>query len=315
LIDSFLSKFAKNKETMAKYLDPKADVTFKKIFGENKDILISFLNSVLPLPKRTEIQSLEYISSEMVPKTPDGKNSIVDVRCTDNSKRTFIVEMQMYWTNAFKKRALFNTCKAYSYPVEKGSNYCDLKPVYTLSLVNDIAFPEYPDDFYHIFTLTHNKHNNLKIDEIVLVFIELPKFKSQYITDKKMMSFWLRFLTEIDDTTQQVSPDLTNDSCISKALSLAEESAYSLAELSAIARYWDMVSVERTIISDKMEEGRKEGIEVGLKKGLKEGLKKGLQEGSTKTKIEIARAMKASGEPIEKIVLYFGLTEEQVSKL
>ncbi len=28
---------------MAKYLDPKADLTFKKVFGEHKELLISFL--------------------------------------------------------------------------------------------------------------------------------------------------------------------------------------------------------------------------------------------------------------------------------
>ena len=31
---------------MTKYLDPKVDVLFKKIFGENKALLISFLNSL-----------------------------------------------------------------------------------------------------------------------------------------------------------------------------------------------------------------------------------------------------------------------------
>jgi len=29
---------------MAKYLDPKADVTFKKVFGEHKNLVISHLN-------------------------------------------------------------------------------------------------------------------------------------------------------------------------------------------------------------------------------------------------------------------------------
>ena len=32
-----------------RYLDPKADLTFKKIFGEHKDLLISLLNALLPL--------------------------------------------------------------------------------------------------------------------------------------------------------------------------------------------------------------------------------------------------------------------------
>ena len=31
-----------------KYLDPKADMTFKKVFGEHEDLVISFLNSLLP---------------------------------------------------------------------------------------------------------------------------------------------------------------------------------------------------------------------------------------------------------------------------
>ena len=33
---------------MKKYLDPKADLTFKKVFGERKDLVISFLNAMLP---------------------------------------------------------------------------------------------------------------------------------------------------------------------------------------------------------------------------------------------------------------------------
>jgi hypothetical protein len=34
---------------MAKYLDPKADVTFKKVFGEHKNLVISLLNALLPM--------------------------------------------------------------------------------------------------------------------------------------------------------------------------------------------------------------------------------------------------------------------------
>lgn len=46
-----------------KYLDPKADLTFKKVFGEHEHLMISFLNALLPL--------------EMVPDNPNKKNSIV----------------------------------------------------------------------------------------------------------------------------------------------------------------------------------------------------------------------------------------------
>ena len=72
---------------MAKYLDPKVDFLFKKIFGENKELLISFLNSFLPLEDEQEVVEIEYLSPELVPVTPLGKNSIVDVRCMDNHGR------------------------------------------------------------------------------------------------------------------------------------------------------------------------------------------------------------------------------------
>ncbi|MBO7626040.1 MAG: Rpn family recombination-promoting nuclease/putative transposase, partial [Paludibacteraceae bacterium] len=130
---------------MAKYLDPKADLTFKKVFGEQKDLLQSFLNAILPLKEGTEIESLEYLSPEMVPENPAKKYSIVDVRCTDNHNRQFIVEMQMYWTEDFLQRALFNTSKAYVRPLEKGDGYDELRQVYCVSIINDIAFPNLKD--------------------------------------------------------------------------------------------------------------------------------------------------------------------------
>jgi hypothetical protein len=32
-----------------KYLDPKADLTFKKVFGEHPELVMSLLNALLPL--------------------------------------------------------------------------------------------------------------------------------------------------------------------------------------------------------------------------------------------------------------------------
>jgi predicted transposase/invertase (TIGR01784 family) len=78
-----------------KYLDPKNDVIFKKIFGQHPNILRSFLNSMLPLPERQEIVELEYLSSEMIPETYLEKFTSVDVRCKDKTGRQFLVEMQM----------------------------------------------------------------------------------------------------------------------------------------------------------------------------------------------------------------------------
>ena len=108
---------------MAKYLDPKADLTFKKVFGEHKDLMISFLNALLPLKRGEEVKEIEYLQPELVPDSPLKKDTIVDVRCIDKQGRSFIVEMQMIWTPEFMKRVLLNATKAYSRQIDKGGHY------------------------------------------------------------------------------------------------------------------------------------------------------------------------------------------------
>ncbi len=52
-----------------RYLNPKADLTFKKVFGEHPDLVISFLNALLPFEHPDEeIRQVEYLNPELVPQ-------------------------------------------------------------------------------------------------------------------------------------------------------------------------------------------------------------------------------------------------------
>lgn len=288
---------------MAKYLDPKADLTFKKVFAEHKELMISFLNALLPLQQGKEIVSIEYLPPELVPINPDKKDTIVDVRCTDTQGRQFLVEMQMYWTDMFKRRTLYNTCKAYARPLKKGEKYDEVKPIYTLSLINDVAFPELPDEFYHEFVPTHRNHTDEIIEDFEMIFVELPKFHPASWQDRKMAVLWLRFLTEIDENTKCSPAELASDALLAKALELVEESAYTDAELLAIDKYWDQISRERTI--ENAAERR--GLAVGLAKGRAEGIEQ--------TNLAHAKSMKALGIDVSIIVQITGLTEEEINSL
>jgi predicted transposase/invertase (TIGR01784 family) len=116
-----------------RYLDPKNDLTFKKIFGTHPHLVMSLLNSLLPI--EVPIVSVEYLPAELVPQIPSMKNSIVDVKCTDQNGRIFIVEMQMLWTQGFKQRVVFNASKSYVKQIGKGVDYGSLKPVYALTTI------------------------------------------------------------------------------------------------------------------------------------------------------------------------------------
>lgn len=293
---------------MAKYLDPKSDLTFKKVFGEHKDLLISLLNAMLPLQPGKEIVDLEYLSPELVPITIDKKDTIVDVRCQDTIGRQFLVEMQMYWTEAFMQRALLNTCKAYTMPVEKGKRYEELKPIYTISLINDIAFPNLPDEFYHEYVPTDKKHNDYTIQDFEMIFVELPKFKPSNVTDKKMMVLWLRFLTEIDERTHKAPAELTDNTLVSKALELLEDSGYSDAERYAIDRYWDQVSRERSL-AYRLEKA------IEIENRVAENIKRAVEESRTKEKKDMARNLKSLGVDASTIIAATGLTQSEIEDL
>ena len=231
---------------MAKYLDPKADVTFKKVFGEHKNLVISLLNALLPLDDGKQIESIEYLPPEMVPETPFGKDSIVDVRCEETGGRKFIVEMQMEWFPDFKQRVLLNSAKAYVRQLPKGNDYQLLQPVYSLNLVNHTFEPDM-DGYYHYYHLVHDLDSDKVLDGLHIVFVELPKFKAKNLTEKKMQILWLRFLTEIDrDGADDVSQDLLDNPQTGEALEIVRESGMNDAERAAYEGFWDRVSIETT---------------------------------------------------------------------
>ncbi|MBV2145385.1 MAG: Rpn family recombination-promoting nuclease/putative transposase, partial [Wolbachia endosymbiont of Pissodes strobi] len=64
----------------SKFLDPKNDVSFKRIFGteKNKDILIHFLNDILGFTGKNEINDIEFLSTIQDPDIAAKKQSIVD---------------------------------------------------------------------------------------------------------------------------------------------------------------------------------------------------------------------------------------------
>lgn len=238
---------------MGKWLDPRADMTFWKVFVENKDLMISFLNALLPLPEDGQVTSIEYLPFELIPNMPMKKDTIVDVRCEDQQRRQFIVEMQMIWTADFFKRVLFNSSKAYVKQLKKGDDYSDLQPVYSLNLINE-AFLEDTDEWYHDYGLVEFNYPNHTIEDMHVIFIELPKFKPHTYKDKKMMVLWLRFLTEIDENTKEAPKELMENPETRKALDIVEESAYNDAQMAGYDHFWDMVSVERTLRSSVKRE-------------------------------------------------------------
>ena len=299
---------------MAKYLDPKADVTFKKVFGEHKNLVMSLLNALLPLDEGKQVETIEYMTSEMVPETPLGKNSIVDVRCEETGGRKFIVEMQMEWFPDFMQRVLLNASKAYVRQLPKGDDYQLLQPVYSLNLVNHTFLPDM-DGYYHYYHLVHDLDSKKVRDGLHLVFVELPKFKAKNLTEKKMQVLWLRFLTEIaPDGSDEVAQDLLDNPQTGQALEIVRESGLNDAERAAYDGFWDRVSIEATkkaAMDRAVTERDAEKARADAEKARADAAIEKLRQ----DKLQTARNLKAMNLTNEQIAAAIGLSAAEIDKL
>jgi predicted transposase/invertase (TIGR01784 family) len=310
---------------MGQYLDPKYDLTFKRVFGEHKHLCISLINSMLPLEENLEVVDIEYETGEMIPQLEILKFSIVDVRCTDNTGRQFIVEMQMEWTESFKKRVLLNASKAYVRQLDSAQEYKLLQPVYAISFVNDIfeELPELKDEYYHHYKIVNIQHTERQIEGLEFIFIELPKFKPSTRATRKLHELWLRFLTEINERTKEAPSELLSNEYISEAVHYMEVGAYNKKQLLAYDEAKMAVMTARSMLSDTEEKaleeglakGRAEGLEEGLAKGLEEGLAKGLEEGLAKGRAEVAVNALKKGISPKDVHEFTGLPLNEILKL
>jgi len=299
---------------MAKYLDPKADVTFKKVFGEHKNLVISLLNALLPLDPGKQVESIEYLPPELVPRTPIDKDTSVDVRCEETGGRKFIVEMQMNWTTSFMKRVMFNASKAYVKQFEKGKEYASLQPVYSLNLVNH-TFEPGMDEYYHYYRMVHYLHSDKVLEGLHLVFVELPKFKAKNLTEKKMQVLWLRFLTEIGrDGADEVSQDLLDNPQTGQALEIVRESAYSKEEMAAYDGFWDYVSRRKSEIFD-VERERDTAISERDAATARADAATARADAATATVRQTIRNLKEIGMSVEQVSKVTGLKPTEVETL
>ena len=78
-----------------------------------------------------------------------------------------------------------------------------------------------------------------------------------------------------------------------------EISGFSDAELRAYDKFWDSVSVERTLIDDSYQKGKEKGKEEGIAEGMEKGRAEGKHEANTETAQRLL-AMGISAEQVAK---------------
>ena len=294
---------------ITKFLDPKNDVAFHRIFGseKNKDILIHFINDVLELKDGDRIKEVTFLSTIQIPEIAAKKQSVVDVLCKDENGVQLIIEMQVSPQEGFEKRAQYYEAKAYSRQLNKGkaegARYVDLKAVIFIAISDNIIFKDkifYKSD--HIILDKESYAHDLK--DFSFTFIELPKFKITNIDLlTNIIEKWCYFFKNADKTSEaDLRKLIGSDLVIERAYEELNQFNWTEAELLTYEQETKRIMDNKAAEDYMLKQMKQQVIEAEIK-------------GKAEGKAEIARAMLIDGDSVEKVAKITGLSIEEITKL
>jgi len=277
----------------ARYINPFTDFGFKKLFGEevNKDLLIDFLNGLLP--EYHKIKDLSYKKTDQLGDLIIDRRAVFDIYCESEKGDRFIVELQKAKQNYFKDRSVFYATFPIREQAERGDWDFRLAAVYCVGIL-DFEFEEDLEnsDYLHYVQLK-NRHNQVFYDKLTFVYVEMPKFNK---TENELVGDfdkWLFFIKNLENFNHE--PDRLKNKIFEKAFQTAEIAQFRPDQLAtyetSLKYYRDM----KNVVDTSFEEGKLEGKLEG--------------------KIEIAQNLLKLGYTTKQIVQATGLSEDDIKKL
>ena len=283
-------------QPVGRYINLMFDRGFKRVFGKpaNKDILIAFLNEVIP---DRHIVDLEYLNTEKEGLSPFSKKSIFDVQCLIDDGSRIIIEIQKANQDNFCDRAVYYASLPVLDQLEMGEEY-RLVPIIIISILN-FTLPHEIDEgrIRTSYTIREDASGERLSNVLQFIFLELGNFKKSE--------------DELDNDTEKWYFCLLNMHKLAERPAVMKaaifERLFQVAEVEALPQkdkenYIKDMTTERDIINQR-EFARKEGLAEGEAKGRAESQR------------EIAKNLATLGMDPATIAKATGLSEEEVRGL
>ena len=283
-----------------RYVNILKDKWFKKILGAeaNKEALLGILRELIP---DREIVDISYGKKKKRKKNPfdDGHDAIFDVECTDDFGLRFVVEMQMEEQVHFHERALFYSTfpiqeqvqsQKKEMPYRTHDEQFNFPPVYVVSFLNFSLHSE-TDKILYRYDLREREDGELMTDRINFIFLEMANYHR--VRPRQEDSF-----------VEKLSYALTNMQWLSERPAELSERVFGL--IFAACEIQQLTEKEQQEYANDVmttEMDRKNILYTRELRGYERGQR------------DIARRMLDDNEPIEKVMKYSGLTEEQIKAL
>ena len=300
------------------YVNPLSDSGFKAIFcdPQNKRDLIAMLNVFLR-PVGRHVEDLEYATTELPGVTLSNKASRVDLRCTDETGRRFIVEVQRSAQPRFFRRCVYYASRIYALGSERGDGQrYELLPVYLVALTDrDFGFErsrrEWRERYTSVYTFREKCTGQEEDETISIIFVELNRFgKVRYeecATDEERWCWTLKNMAGIGRSPDEAGATLM---LLPELEHLLESGRIAGFSKDKRAKY-DADMITEMDYQNILATAREQGHDAGFAEGESKGHAAGFAEG----KLEVARKLLASGMSGEQVAELTGLTAEQLEKL
>jgi predicted transposase/invertase (TIGR01784 family) len=268
----------------------------------NFGVLEGFLSELL----HTDITILEILDGESNKDRGDDKSNRVDIKVKDASNSIILIEVQYSRELDYLQRILFGTSKAIVEHITESNAYSNVVKVISVNILY-FKFGTEDDYIYHGTTTFRGIHSHS--------ILELNEAQKKLYSHQKVANiypeYYLINVNNFNDTAKDtldewiyfLKNEKIEDSFKAKGLQEASETLDILKmdekERAAYERYCDQLRYEASMYESTYITGKIEGRE----------------EGSIEKAYKSAEIMMRNGESDEKIVLYTGLTMEQVKEL
>ena len=283
------------------------DYVFHAVFGRDTDesraALMEILNIILER-KDDPINSIVLKNPIDTAEREDEKETIMDIRAETSSGEELDIEMQSGNLSIYPDRVLFYGGRLVNSSLQQGFKYDKMKKSIVVSIINGILFAEL-DSCHSIFDVRERETGFLLSDRLEFHFLELGKVDGQKpveaLTEAERLAAYLKYanVEEKKDYVQEILD--------SEGIAMTENVYRKVTQ--------DEIEYEKMESRLKYQLQYNTDMSMARQEGLELGLEQGRTEGEAAATVKLARAMKADGESVDKIIKYTGLSVEEVERL
>jgi predicted transposase/invertase (TIGR01784 family) len=245
--------------------NPKIDLVFRKLFGseENKDLLISLINSVVE--PRFRITDVTIKNPFNLVTYRQSKESILDIKAVDQNGIWYDIEMQLTPHILYGKRAIYYLSKVYTEQLGTGSDYSSLNMTIGIHLLDFRYFPDDRVVRQFVFKDTETNDAPDELNCIQLYFVEMGKFNKDWPELRTALDRWIAFLNKAEVLGRNILPDeLSADPAIVKAAKELERIGLNAEEREIYESEVKARMVDQIQLRTAEEEGLRQGMQRGM---------------------------------------------------